>query len=77
VKTTAKQRAAITQLKRSLTACRKSGVKLFGMDNVLYATVKYDPNKNFHQQYQEPPNGDELIEHVADDGTVYIDSGGW
>lgn len=77
MKTNAQQRAAITQLKRALTACKKTNVKLFAMDDTLYATVKHDPGKDFHQQYQEANGGDsDLIEQVVAGG-VYVGSGGW
>lgn len=50
--TNGKQRNAITQLKRAITACAKAKVGIFGMDNVLYATVSHDHGKDFHENYQ-------------------------
>ncbi len=71
------QRAAICKLSRALVACSASGVKLFGMDNTLYATVNHDPNKDFHGNYQEASGGNsDWIEEVVTGG-VYIGSGGW
>lgn len=72
-----KQREAIFKLKRALKACDASDVKLFAMDSTLHATTKYDPSKDFHQQYQESSGGDsDLYEEVVTGG-VYVGSGGW
>lgn len=77
MKSTNEQRTAITQLKRSLTLCQKTGVRLFGMDDTIYATTSHDDSKDFHENYQEASGGDEDGMEVIVIGGVYLGSGGW
>jgi len=77
MKTTQKQRDAINNLKLTLRDCHQAGVRLFGMDNSLHATVSYDPSKNFHEQFQESSGGDSNLYEEVVSGGVYLDSGGW
>jgi hypothetical protein len=77
MRTTLRQRRAIQVLRQAFRECQEEGVAIFAMDDSVYASVVYDPAKDFHQQYQEASGGDSSLTDIVVVGGAFKGSGGW